>query len=327
MLVALLSMLPVAPAHIGSGDAVQPRDTESVIESISPALPDGVEVSIVGADTYVRVVSDGVAVEVPGYEGEPYLRIDENGTVEVNDSSATTLLNSERYGRVDMGSFVPSAEPKWRTIATNGVAMWHDHRSHWMSPLRPATIDEAGTVQTFEIAMVVDGTAVTVSGTLYLRDKAQVAWWLTGLAGAVVAAMAALRRRTWFFGLVAAVAAAATVVGVLEYLGLPDGARITPVMLLFSLGALALSLAAMLPRFRANDALVAMSLNAGAGATLAVTAWLCSDQVRAAYVPGLDQEWMARLVVPVMLAVGAVSVIDGVVRIAFPRPVPQGATS
>lgn len=326
MLVALLSLLPVAPAHIGSGDAVQPRDTEAVIESVSPALPEGVEVSIVGSDTYVRVVSDGVAVEVPGYEGEPYLRIAEDGTVEVNDASATSLLNSERYGRVDVGSFVASAEPRWRTIATDGVAMWHDHRSHWMSPLRPATIDDEGTVQTFDIAIVVDGTAVTVSGTLYLRDKAPVLWWSTAVVGAALAVLLALRRRNWFFGSVVTVAAAGAVVGALQYLGLPDGARITPVMLLFSLGALAVSGAAMMPRFRSNEALVAMSLNAGAGATLAVTAWLCSDQVRAAYVPGLDQEWLARLVVPVMLAVGAVSVIDGVVRIAFPRPMPRGAT-
>ena len=320
MLLALMSLMPVAPAHLGSGDAVQPRDTESVIESVVPALPDTVTISVVGSDTYLRVESDGAMVEVPGYEGEPYLRIDPDGTVQINDSSMTTLLNSERYGRVDMGSFAASDVPAWRTIGTDGVAMWHDHRSHWMSPLRPGTIDERGTVQKFDIPIVVDGTTVTVSGALYLREKASVLWWVAAAVAVALAVVTALRHRTVFYVLVTAVAGLGVLVGTLEYFGLPDGARITPVLVLFSLGALAIAAAAMLPRFARNGGLTAMSLNAGAGATMVVAAWLCIDQVRAAYVPGIDQEWMARLVVPAMLAVGVVSVVDGVVRIAFPRP-------
>ncbi len=318
-LIGLLSLLPVAPAHIGSGDAVQPRDTVSIIESISPALPDGVSVSIVGADTYVRLESRGVAVEVPGYESEPYLRIDTNGVVQFNDRSMTTLLNSERYGRVELSSFVASDVPQWRTIATNGVAMWHDHRSHWMSPLRPATIDDKGTVQAFTIPMVVDGVDTSISGTLYLRDKASPAWWLIGVVGAVLIALAALRARRLFFLAIAGISVCAFFVGIAEYFGLPDGARITPVLMLFSLAASVIAIIALLPKSAENGGLVAMSLNAGAGATLVVTAWLCSDQVRAAYVPGLSQEWLARISIPLMAGAGIVAVIDGVVRIAFPR--------
>lgn len=311
--------MPIAPAHIGSGDAVQPRDTVSVIESVSPSLPDAVKVTIVGADTYVRLETEGVAVEVPGYENEPYLRVDENGVVEVNDGSMTTLLNSERYGRVELSTFVASTTPQWRTIATNGIAMWHDHRSHWMSPMRPATLDDKGTVQPFTIPMLIGGVETSITGTLYLRDKASPLWWIAGLSAVAAMVVLSIAWRRSFFVAVAVVSFLGLLVGTAEYFGLPDGARITPVMMLFSLAALAVAIVALLPRFSSNGGLVGMSLNAGAGATLVVTAWLCVDQVRAAYVPGLDHEWMARMMVPIMFGAGIVAVFDGVARIAFPR--------
>jgi hypothetical protein len=59
----------------------------------------------------------------------------------------------------------------------------------------------------------------------------------------------------------------------------------------------------------------AVSLNAGAGATLVVCAWLCAGQVRAAYVPGIDQQWIVRMLIPVLLGIGFVATIDGVTRI------------
>ena len=310
--------MPLAPAHIGSGDAVQPRDTVSVIESIVPALPEGVSLSIVGSDTFVRLETNGVSVEVPGYEGEPYLQIDTNGVVQINDGSVTTLLNSERYGNVDYSSFEASLTPLWRTISTDGIAMWHDHRSHWMSPIKPAVIDEKGTVQSFVIPLVVNGENVSVKGTLYLREKASIAWWVFGFVALLLAVGLSIAQRKAFFASVVVVSLMGIIVGALEYYGLPHGARITPVLVLFSAAAGVIAVAALAKRFRKNGSLVAISLNAGAGATLVITAWLCIDQVRAAYVPGLDNAWLARIVIPVMFGVGLVSVIDGVIRIAFP---------
>jgi hypothetical protein len=65
---------------------------------------------------------------------------------------------------------------------------------------------------------------------------------------------------------------------------------------------------------------IALSLNAGAGAALVVGAWLTADQVRAAYIPGIDALWLARTAIPVMMGVGLVSVIDGVTRIIRTAP-------
>ena len=318
ILVGLLSVLSLAPTHIGSGDSVQPRDTESVINTIRPALPDGVRVSIVGADTFVRLESDGVRVEVHGYDDEQYLRISAEGVVEINDASMTTVLNGDRYGNVDVTNVDTSGIPKWRVIGTNGVAMWHDHRSHWMSPKPPAAIDEDGKVLDWDIPMIIAGTRTMVSGTLYIRDKASVAWWLFGLPAIFLAVVLALTRRRLFLWLAAVASVKGIIVGYLEFTGLPADARITPVLMMFSAGALVISAMAIATSRRDGRHHVAVSLNAGAGVALVIVAWLCVDQIRAAYVPGIEWPWMARATLPSLMGIGLVSAIDGVTRILRP---------
>jgi hypothetical protein len=316
LILGLLSVLPFSPQHMGSGDSVQPRDTVSVIESVSPALPTGVIVDIVGSDTFVRVRSVGHDVMVTGYQNEPYMHITTTGDVFVNDGSQTTLINGNRYGNVDMSSFVESATPIWRKIATNGTAMWHDHRVHWMSPKRPAPIDTMGTVVAWKVPISVDGVATTVSGTLFLREKASVLWWIIGFAALLCAVTLSVRRRKDFFTLTFVMSLAGVVIGVIQYLGLPDGARITPLLLMFSTGAAVAAATSMFMQRRGQSAqYIAVSLNAGAGATLVVCAWLCADQVRAAYVPGINQEWLVRILLPALLGIGFVATIDGVMRI------------
>jgi hypothetical protein len=317
ILLSLLSVIPLAPAHLGSGDSVQPRDTESVIESVVPALPTGASVDVVGFDTFLRLSAFGHDVLLPGYEGEPYIRIDANGDVFVNDGSATAVLNGDRYGDVDLRNFVRTAEPVWRRVATNGTAMWHDHRSHWMSPKRPAAVDDKGTVQEFIIPFTIDGQQSLIQGSLYLREKASIGWWLLGVLGVVGAAVLSIAARRKFLFVVPVVSITAIAIGALEFIGLPSAARITPVLLIFGLGTLVLSLAAVWYHSRGttSGALIAVSLNAGAGAALLVTVWMCADQVRAAYVPGLEWSWMARVLIPTMLGVGLVSTIDGVTRV------------
>lgn len=316
LILGLLSILPFSPQHMGSGDSVQPRDTVSVIESVSPALPTGVIVDIVGSDTFVRVRSVGHDVMVNGYQKEPYLHITTTGDVFVNDGSVTTVINGNRYGNVDTSSFVESATPIWRKIATNGIAMWHDHRVHWMSPKRPAPIDTMGTVVAWKVPISVDGVATTVSGTLFLRDKSSVLWWLAGFAGLLCAVALSVLRRKEFFALTFLMSMVGVVVGVMQYVGLPDGARVTPLLLMFSVGASVVGAISILMQRRGPSSQhIAVSLNAGAGATLIVCAWLCAGQVRAAYVPGINQEWLVRVLIPTLLGIGFVATIDGVMRI------------
>lgn len=316
LILGLLSVLPFPAQHMGSGDSVQPRDTVSVIDSVKPALPDGVDVDIVGSDTFVRVRSVGHDVMITGYENEPYLHITTTGDVFVNDGSQTTLINDNRYGNVDTSSFVESANPVWRKIGTDGRAMWHDHRVHWMSPKRPAPIDTVGTVLEWKVSMSVDGVATTVTGTLFLREKSSMLWWLAGFAALLCALVLSVRRRREFFAVTFLMSLVGVVVGVMQFVGLPDGARITPLILMFSTGASVVAAASMLMQRRSQYSQhISVSLNAGAGATLIVCAWLCADQVRAAYVPGVDQEWIVRMLIPTLLGIGLVATIDGVMRI------------
>ena len=320
LFVGLLSLLPLAPAHLGSGDSVQPRNTVSVIEKISPAVPGGVKIEIVGGDSFVRLTAIGVRAEVPGIENEPYIRINEDGLVEINDASMAAVFNGDRYGGMDTSRMKPSPVPKWRTISVEGIAMWHDHRIHWMSPTEPPTIDDKGTIQPWKIPLTIAGKETVVSGTLYLRDQASIAWWFLIIPTAAIAVFLSLVRRRAFFALVVGVSLLGVVTGLLEFTGLPKGAQITPVMLMFCAGAAAIAIAAAIRLIRTGAMHIAVSLNAGAGAALVVCAWLTADQVRAAYIPGIDAMWLARTAIPVMMAVGLVAVIDGVTRIIRTAP-------
>lgn len=316
LILGLLSVLPFPAQHMGSGDSVQPRDTMSVIDTITPALPAGVAVDIVGSDTFVRVHSVGHDVMITGYQNEPYMHITVAGAVFVNDGSLTTRINDNRYGNVDTSSFVESPNPVWRKIGMNGTAMWHDHRVHWMSLKRPAPIDTVGTVLEWKVSMSVDGVATTVSGTLFLREKASVLWWLAGFIALLSAVVLSVRRRKEFFTVTFLMSIVGIAIGVMQFLGLPDGARITPLILIFSSGAAVVAGISMLLQRRSQSSLhTASSLNAGAGATLIACAWLCADQVRAAYVPGVDQDWLVRMLIPTLLGIGLVATIDGVMRI------------
>ncbi len=289
-----------------------------MINSVSPALPSGVAVSIVGSDTFVRVESQGVRIEIPGYEEEAYIRISEDGLVEVNDASITAVLNDDRYGNVDVSKVDKTSPPQWRVISRSGVAMWHDHRSHWMSPKSPTAIDETGKVFDWEIPLVVAGQKTTITGTLYLRESASVAWWLLGLPAMLVSFVLALTRRRAFLWLVIAASLLGSIVGYMEFVGLPSGARITPLLLAFSAGAGALGLAAIGASRRDGGHHVAVSMNAGAGATLVMVVWILWTQVSAAYVPGLSSPVWARVALPIMLGVGIVTAVDGIARIVRP---------
>jgi hypothetical protein len=141
-------------------------------------------------------------------------------------------------------------------------------------------------------------------------------WWLAGFAALLCAVVLSVRRRREFFVLTFLISMVGVAVGAMQYIGLPDGARITPLILMFSSGAAVVAAVSMFMQRRGQASQhIAVSLNAGAGATLVVCGWLCADQVRAAYVPGIDQEWLVRMLIPALLGIGFVATIDGVTRI------------
>jgi hypothetical protein len=271
LLLALLVVLSwSSPA---AADPAGPTHYDSRVTSVDPT--DGAVTAsfeVLGGDAFLVVRAEpGTVVEVPGYEGEPYVRIGPDGTVEVNERSPSRWINDERYETSPAGAPADvdvDAPPRWELVGTDGEYAWHDHRIHWMSPSLPRQVDPtAGTPQPvaeWTVPVVVDGQPVTVAGELT---------WLPGpsplvpallLVAALVAALSLAWRRPG--AVPAAIGAAALLTlaaGASATLGLPAGADAD--LFLPLLPALALALGVVGGAVARRDAARAAPGGTGAG--------------------------------------------------------------
>ncbi|MBS1889280.1 MAG: hypothetical protein JSU06_19045 [Actinobacteria bacterium] len=177
LLVAALALVwaaAPAPTHAlaHGGDP----NYRSEIDSIQPPLPGGVSIQVLDYDSYLQVIDrHGHEVVLYGYEGEPYARIERDGTVQVNQRSPATYLNDSRFGEVTVPPIAdPKAPPQWKTVDTSGTFIWHDHRMHYMSrSLPPRTVAASAKTKVFsyEVPLSVDGRRTALRGTL---------WWVGG---------------------------------------------------------------------------------------------------------------------------------------------------
>jgi hypothetical protein len=177
LLVAALALVPalaLAPAQaLAHGGNPNFR---SEINSIQPPLPGGVSIEVLDYDSYFQLKDlQGHEVVLDGYDGEPYARIEKDGTVQVNEKSPATYLNDSRFETdvVVPKSADPKAPPEWKTVDDSGTFIWHDHRMHWMvaGQLPPQVKDKGKKTQifTYEVPMTVDGQKTALHGTL---------WWV-----------------------------------------------------------------------------------------------------------------------------------------------------
>jgi hypothetical protein len=198
---ALLAGAPVALAHEGSPNFL------SQINEVTPA-GDGIEVQVLNRDDRLLLINSGSStVLVEGYEGEPYARIEPDGTVSVNTDSRAYYLNEERDGKVAVPEAVDSkGEPRWEQVGRNGRFEWHDHRMHWMSEDDPEMVEDKDVrtkVYDWKVPIAVDGREGAIAGTLFwtpVPSDGVSLPLLIGLGVLVVASGAAavvvLRRRT-----------------------------------------------------------------------------------------------------------------------------------
>ena len=116
-------------------------DYRSNITSVTPKVA-GLSLEVLEfADRLVLRNHTGKTVTVYGYEGEPYARVQADGTVEVNMSSPAYYLNQNFYADVTVPASASShATPRWAVADRTGQFEWHDHRIHWMSPIPPARV-------------------------------------------------------------------------------------------------------------------------------------------------------------------------------------------
>jgi hypothetical protein len=165
----LLCLAGPASAHVG-GEAAG-SDFDGRVVSVTPELP-GVQVRVLQFGDEVELVNGtDTEVAVPGYSGEPYLRIGPDG-VWRNANSPATYINLDRYGRTPIPERADSAaEPAWEQVSTQPHYVWHDHRTHWMTegllpPQVAAEPDREHVVAEWEIPVEHGGTEATVAGVL-----------------------------------------------------------------------------------------------------------------------------------------------------------------
>jgi hypothetical protein len=178
----------------------------SLITAISP--------KVVGLDVQVLQFSDrlqlqnrtGRTVTIEGYEGEPYARVQANGTVEVNKHSPAYYLNESFYGNVTVPSFAtPQATPQWSVVDRTGQFEWHDHRIHWMSPVLPPQVKDKGKrtlIFDWHVPIAVAGQHGTVAGQLFWTPQSSSAPVAAIVVGGAIVVLGLLlviathRRRT-----------------------------------------------------------------------------------------------------------------------------------
>ena len=162
------AILTAAPAGFAHADAPGPTDYSSVIVEVttseSLSLANDVAITIEGHDSFLSVtVARGTTVEIPGYRGEEYLKIESDCTAYENQGSISTWYNKDRYGS-DFGADVVDhdAAADWLQIASNCTIAWHDHRIHYMSPQPPINAKPGDVLVADSIPFTVDGIPVAV---------------------------------------------------------------------------------------------------------------------------------------------------------------------
>ncbi|CAN5542240.1 hypothetical protein BH10ACT3_BH10ACT3_14450 [soil metagenome] len=308
-------------APTAGADGVRPSNFESVIDSVEPSPP-GVQVDVVGGASFFPVTAaPGTKVEIQGYDGEPYLRIDADGKVQENRRSAAAYLNVRRNGDVSrMPADVSSdATPEWTTIATDGRVAWHDHRIHWMAA-EPPKIPAGGVVQEWIVPMTVDSTAVVVSGRL-LHHQNVFPWAAILMVAVAVASWWVSRRHRLRAPLLLAASLVAFGLAIAVHVRNPPGAQASPLPMILPVVAAVAALAALavpkLPSMVRDLVLPLLSVAALAGWAITRVGvwWMPMDPIA---VPG----WLDRIG-----TAAVVGVILGVTVAILLRPTPDAAPS
>jgi hypothetical protein len=237
---AIGALAPSAPV---AADPPQPTNYRSEVLEVSPPLPEGASVRILGGDSFFELsVAPGQRATIVDYGEDPadpaavpYLRFGDDGVVERNRNADATAVNDDRYGRAAPGG---DRSTDWEVVATDGTYAWHDHRIHWMSTRAPI-VDQSGTVDLggpsgrWEVPLVIDDEVIVVQGRLVLLDgPSPLPWALIGVVVGSGALVAARRRGRGAQGVLvgaALVGVAATVASVVQWQQAPPDSGATPV--------------------------------------------------------------------------------------------------
>ncbi len=291
-------------APVSADEAVPSRYRTEVV-SITPDV-DTIEVALIGGDNFVELTVDaGHEVIVLGYQGEPYLWFQTDGTVSENRRSEATYLDDTRYGTVEVPEGLsPSDDPEWVPVADGGRWAWRDHRAHWLSDTPPLGLAPGDQVLDNTIPLEVDGTPVTVRlVSNWVPDASRLPVDVAALLGLALGFTAMTRRGVP--GVPVAIAGAlATIVGVWQVLSLPAETAPGPQVWILPVVSLAAGVVATLYRRLGWSNWLAV------GGAVAVTVWagIRAEVIRYAVLPTNAPFWFDRAVTAGVAVTGVVTV-------------------
>lgn len=320
----LIALTFSGPAH---ADAPGPTDYESTITRIElpekSALPDGVDISVEGHDAFLRVlVRKGTAVEISGYEDEPYLRIDANCQVFENQRSMSTWYNKERFGSdVDRSLVDEQLPPDWKQVGSNCAVAWHDHRLHYMSPSPPVNAEPGDVLVIDSIPLTISGIDVTVHVESVLAKRPSRVLPIAAVAFTLVVLSLLLRVQLASLATLSA-AVLAVVLGSAQYLwSAPEtGPQLTTILV--PLIAIVACSWALYSRHRTTS-ISGIGAQLLGGVFLAVWAWQRAGVLTAALLPTSLPYFIDRSGTSVVATIAVFAVFHAVVvlgRLSFSTP-------
>jgi hypothetical protein len=178
-----------SPASAHAGQAVQATNYRTEITDVVPDVP-GVSVRLIDNGTRIELDAGDHDVVVLGYEGEPYLRIGDDG-VSRNRRSPSTYLNESISGGAVPADADSAAEPDWEHIGDGTIARWHDHALH----VPPGMTQGLRKSSDWSRPIVVDGETVQIEGRIVvLPGASRLPWLALALVLAVVVVVASRAR-------------------------------------------------------------------------------------------------------------------------------------
>jgi hypothetical protein len=185
--VAVLSLWTAPPAAAHSN----PTNYVTAVVSVQPAVK-GLDVTTTRDGSWLTIANQSArTVTVSGYEHDAYLKITAHGIWRNTLSPATYLNDDLTIGEIPRAANA-AATPDWQQISASNSYRFHDHRIHWMSNDRPAVVAQDPSrphlIKNWTIGLLVDGTPVTVAGTLSWAPSGSAApYWFLGSLCVVLA--------------------------------------------------------------------------------------------------------------------------------------------
>ncbi len=326
----LVSIVGVVLLGAGPAAADPPGPTDYQTEIVSIEPPADIDMGVIGGDSFLEMaVLGSIDVVVLGYEAEPYLRFDADGTVYENLRSPTRYLNEDRYGAREIPPDASAdAEPQWERVDDDAHYAWHDHRAHWMNPSRPVGRSPGDQILEAVVPIEVDGVPVSVTvQSTWLPAPSVWPAVLGGVVGAALVAMGLLLAGGRFVGVpLALTAAAALAMGWMAYSSVPAEAGASLLLWALPATAVVVAVAGAIALAR-GPSFMGAGLMAAGGLELVLWAWTRWDALVRAIVPTDAPEDLDRAVITAALVVGLGSLVIGALRLfESSRPVPSPVT-